>query len=321
MKARFGMIGLGSIANRFATVLNTSSEGELVSVAAKDLDRAKAFAEKHGAKKAYGAYVDIVNDPEVDIIYIATTHNFHYEIAKLCVEHGKAVICEKPFFLTKKEAESLAALAKEKKVLVMEAMWTRCLPTFQKAKEWAQDGTIGQVKFIDASFSFNCGFDAEMRLFNPKIGGGSLYDAGVYPIEFITGIVGQKPDEIKALVVKGKTGVDEYATIGMSFAGGTLATARCGISVGTNIDAHIYGTEGKIIVREFLSAKVCELYDREGALKDTFTADFEDGFIFEIDHVAGLFKEGKLDSSYIPISDTIDCAELFDIVKEQCNLI
>ena len=182
MTVRFGIIGPGSIATRFATVLNTVDGVQLTAVASRDQAKAAAFAGKFGAAKAYGSYLELIQDSAVDVIYIGLTHNFHYEVAKLCLNHGKSVLCEKPLVTSQKDAAELAELAREKKVLLMEAMWTRCIPAFRKAREWVAGGRIGAVKLIDASFSFNAPFDPEHRLYDPKLAGGSLYDAGVYPI-------------------------------------------------------------------------------------------------------------------------------------------
>ncbi|GHU78297.1 dehydrogenase [Clostridia bacterium] len=288
MDIRFGIAGLGAIANRFAKVINSDETSGVVlsAVASKDAERAAAFAKTHNSSCFYGSYEELADDPNIDIVYIATTHNFHFENAKLFIERGKNVICEKPFFLTKKDAEEIYALAKEKNVFVMEAMWTRCLPAFQKTLEWVRSGRIGDVKLIDASFCFNTPFDPKNRLFNPELAGGALYDGGVYPIEFITGIAGQTPNAVNAFAVKGKSGVDEYATVDLSFQNGILGQARCGVSVFANNDAHIYGTRGSIHIDYFIGAKTCELRDENGNTAERFESSFEDGFCFEINHAA-----------------------------------
>ena len=135
---RFGIIGLGTIARKFAAALALAEGVELAAVAARDASRADLFAKEFGAKRAYGNYLDLIKDADVDVVYIALTHNFHFEYAKLCVEAGKGVICEKPFFTNQAEAEVLVKLARDTKVLMMEAMWTRCLPAFQQAKAWVK---------------------------------------------------------------------------------------------------------------------------------------------------------------------------------------
>ncbi|HEX2944975.1 MAG TPA: Gfo/Idh/MocA family oxidoreductase [Clostridia bacterium] len=320
MKVRFGIIGLGGIANRFASVLNTAEGVELHAVAASDEKRAVEFAEKHGAVKASKSYLELIGDKDVDVIYISLTHNFHYDMIKLCLEHGKSVICEKPMVLHQKEAEELASLAGERNVLLMEAMWSRFTPAFIKAREWVKGNRIGQVRLINASFCFNVPFDPKHRLYNPELAGGSLYDAGVYPIEFATGIMGESPLKVTGVASICKTGVDDYAAFSMSFRNGALASLSCGFTAATSQDAYVYGTEGHIIVHSFLGSRKCELLDKNNNVVESFETSFDDGFIFEILHFAGLYRDKKTESEIIPLKDTIACAGIFDELMRQWGL-
>lgn len=317
MKVRFGIIGLGGIALRFAKVLNTAENVELKAVASREMSRSKAFAQKFNAGKAYDNYSELINDGEVDVVYVATTHNFHYEIVKECLSHGKGVICEKPFVLHKKDAEELATLSRSKNVLLMEAMWSRFIPAFRKAREWVKAGKIGDVRLVNASFCFNMPFDPKSRLYDPEVAGGSLYDAGVYPIEFTTGILGENPTAVTGLAKFCPTGVDEYAALSMSFESGALASLSCGVSAAASQDARIYGTEGHIIVYSFLSSKKCELYNNENKLVECFEEDFEEGFIFQIEHFRDLYLNKKIESGIIPHKDSIACAGIFDELMKQ----
>lgn len=311
-KVGFGIIGLGTISNRFARVLNTCEDARLAAVAARSRERAEAFAQKYGAERAYGSYRELMEDPEVKIIYIGLTHNFHYEVAKECVLHGKAVLCEKPFFLHRQEAEEVLALAKEKQVLVMEAMWTRCLPVTRKTMEWLESGRIGRIRFLEAQFSFHVPYSLENRLYNPELAGGALYDAGVYPLEYATGILGETPVELQSMHTTTPEGLDDFDVITARFPSGVLASLICGISVNTPPDAGIYGSDGHILVHDFLRGKECRLYDDEGVLLDSFTEPEEDGFIHQIRHIIGLYRDNKLESPLISWNDTIECAGLFD---------
>ncbi|GFP74187.1 Gfo/Idh/MocA family protein [Clostridium fungisolvens] len=320
MKVRFGIIGLGNIAARFAKVLNMAQGVELNSVAALDMGRAERFKESFGAKKAYDKYIDLIKDGEVDVIYIAQTHNFHFDMVKLCLNNNKPVICEKPLVTNKKDAEELVKLARENNVLLMEAMWSRCIPTTQKVKQWVKEGKIGEVKLINASFAFNFPFDPEHRLYNPKLAGGSLYDVGVYPIEFATGILEEKPTVVNSVGTISKSGVDDFVVMNMKFNSGALASLSCGFTADTNRDAHIYGSDGQIVVYDFLGPRRCELYDRQNNLIEVFEESFEDGFIYQINHFVELYMNNKIESDIIPLQDTIDCAEIFDTVLSQCGV-
>ncbi len=312
MNIRYGIIGLGAIAKRFVKVLNTVEGAELVAVAARDKAKAVAFADEFHAKKAYNSYNELINDKEVDVVYVALTHNFHYEVVRLCLNKGKAVLCEKPLTTSEKDTEELVALSREKNVLLMEAMWMKCIPAYKKAKEWVQTGKIGDVKLINASFGNNAVFDAESRLFNPNLAGGSLYDVGVYPIQFATGILNEEPEVVNGLATICETGVDEFAAINMSFKSGVLATLSCGLTAYTNRDARIYGTLGNIILYDFYGSQKCELYDSENNLKECFGESFEDGFIYEIEHFNELYRTNKIESDIIPHKDVILCAKIVD---------
>lgn len=319
MTVRFGIIGLGAIATRFATVLKTAENTALTAVASREMTKSEKFAKEYGATKAYDNYMDLIQDEEVDIIYIALTHNFHYDIVKKCILNGKAVLCEKPFVTNQKDAAELIALAKEKQVLLMEAMWTRCIPTFQKAKEWVTKGFIGKPQLVQAAFCFNFPFDKEHRLFNPDLAGGGLYDAGVYPLEFATGILGENPVTVNGIAHKCATGVDDFSVINLGFESGALASLSCGLNANVSQDANVYGTEGRVTVYDFLGSHKCERYDANNQLVESFTVEFEDGFLYEILHISELFREKKLESPLIPLSDTRACAEIFDTLMDQWN--
>ncbi len=320
MNIKYGIIGLGGIAQVFAGALNTVPDAELKAVASSNRERAEAFSKKFEASKIYDSYIELIHDTEVDVVYVALTHNFHYDIVKMCLENGKAVLCEKPLAISKKDADELITLSRSKKVLLMEAMWTRCLPSFQKAKEWVNSGRIGDVRLIDAKFCFNAPYDPKHRLFNPQLAGGSLYDTGVYVIEFTTGILGEKPEKISGFATKAETGVDDFAVINMSFESGTLAMLSCGTRAHVNRDVGIYGTNGRIVMYEFFSSRKCELYDNDNNLVESFEDDCQDGFVHQIMHFNRLFEKGKLESDIIPLEDTASCADVFDKLMNQWGI-
>lgn len=317
MKVKFGIMGLGGIAHRFAKALKMVDAIELTGVASSDINRARQFAGEYGVRTYYGDYQSLAADPLVDVIYIAQTHDRHYELIKLCIEHGKGVLCEKPMVLTKQHAVEISQLSKQHNVLVMEAMWSSFLPTFQKAKEWIAEDRIGTVKLVQASFCYNFPYDPKHRLYNPQTAGGSLYDAGVYPIEFTTNLLGEQPVTVKAAATFCETGVDDYIAISMKFQSGALASLSCGLRAKTSQDAYVYGSHGHIVVREFLSSHKIELYDNEGQLSDTYEASFAEGFCFEIEHFAELFRNGKIESDIMPLANNIGTAAIFDDIMNQ----
>jgi predicted dehydrogenase len=321
MKVRIGIIGPGRIAERFASVARTSESVELVAAASRDQSRARAFAASFGLPKAYGSYADLARDPEVDAVYIALTHNFHYGAARLCLEAGKAVLCEKPLVTTRREAESLAATAKSHNALLMEAMWSRCVPATIRAREWARSGRIGRIRLIDASFCFKAAYDPEDRLFNPALAGGALYDAGVYPIEFATGMAGEEPSAVEGVAALGETGVDVFDSVSLGFPGGAVASLKCGLTARVPQDAFVYGGLGSIAVYGFLGPRKAELFDAQGKSVEVFEEGFDDGFIYEIEHFAELYRAGKKESDLIPLRDSIACAGVFDTLMGKWGLM
>lgn len=321
MNVRYGIIGLGSIANKFADAVNREKDLDLVAVAARDQARADIFAKKYKTGKAYGNYAGIIADPDVDIIYIGVTHNFHYNIVKECLANHKAVLCEKPLVLTKKEAEELADHAKKNNTLLMEAMWTRCMPAYLKAQEWVRSGKIGAVQLINANFCFLGKYDPESRWYNPKLAGGSLFDLGVYPIEFSTGITGEEPTSVKGVAKIAPTGVDEVAAVGMTFPCGALASFSCGFTTDAMDEAIIYGSKGKIVLENCFGPMKAELYEGRDRRVAKFEEKVPNGFIYEARHCASLFREGKKQSDLIPLADTIACAGVFDTLRKQWGLI
>ena len=309
-KVKFGIIGCGGIAARFARALAKSETAELVAVAARDLSRAEAFAREHGAARFYGDYQSLVEDPSVQAVYIATVHTTHAENAQRALRAGKAVISEKPFFVGGKEAEETIALAREKKVLMMEGFWTRTMPAYLKAKEWIKAGRIGELSMIRAAFCFNMpteGRFKDSRIWNPAVGGGALLDAGVYPYEYVTGILDAKPVEMKTLVQRTETGVDGTVTMSMKFASGVIADCLTSVKGYMDDVAILSGSKGYIKQYYFLGCRKTELYEgRE--LTEVYEDPEEEGFVHEIDHFASLYWAGKTESDLIPLDDTLDFA-------------
>lgn len=321
MNVKYGIIGLGTIANKFADAVNRTDGVELVSVAARDQSRAEVFAKKNRAGKAYGSYAGLIADPNVDIIYIGVTHNFHFDVVKMCLEKQKAVLCEKPLVITRKEAEALVNLAQKNKTLLMEAMWTRCMPAYRKAQEWVRAGRIGEVKQICANFCFKGTYDPDSRWYNPKLAGGSLFDVGIYPIEFATGILAENPARVSGVAKIAPSGVDEAAAVSMSFPGGALVSFSCGFTTNAMDEAVIYGTDGKIVLENCFGPMKAELFNAQKKRVDKFEKRVPNGFIYEAAHCADLFRAGKTQSDLIPLADTVACAGVFDTLRKQWGLI
>ena len=209
-KLRWGIIGAGIIAEKMADALHQNNDSELLAVASKSIDRAQNFAKKNKVPKAC-SYDEIVNNNDIDVIYVATTHNFHFENAKLALEHGKHVLVEKAFTVNAGEAEILAQLAKDSKLFLMEAIWVRFLPSYTLLKKILAEGTIGEVKQINVSFGNFVLPKYEKRLTDPALAGGVTLDMGIYPISFVCYMLGELPSDVKSMTRFNDPGVDEIS--------------------------------------------------------------------------------------------------------------
>ncbi len=321
MNIKFGIAGLGSISSRFASVLGNVDGVELSAVASRDQSRSETFAAKFGAKKAFDSYQEMITDESIDAVYIGLTHNFHLEIARLCLENHKAVLCEKPLVTSQNDAITLADLAKSNKTLLMEALWTRCQPAYLKAREWVNRNAIGEIKMITANYSHILPFDPQNRFYNPKLAGGSLFDLGVYPISFAIGILSTAPLEVKGLAVITDTGVDESAAFSLKFTHGVLASLSCGFSTNSLQETVIYGTKGHIVLNNCSGPRESTLFDGDNHIVEEFVSPQGDGFIYQIRHFAELYHQNKIESELIPLQDSIACAGVFDSLRGQWGLI
>ena len=318
---RWGIIGAGRISSVFATALNSMKDTKLAAIASRDLSRAEEFAGRFHIDKAYGSYEELVRDPEVDVIYIGTPHPEHRENAALCISHGKAVLCEKSFTLNGKDSRYLVNLAKEHKVFLMEAMWTKFLPVTGKVKEWLKEERIGEIKHMKVSFGFYSEFDPSSRLYNPELGGGALLDVGVYPISYVIHLLERLPNQVLSSAVLGTTGVDEQNVILMRFDNGILADISSAVSAEIGNDAEIIGTKGRIYVPSFWCAEEAMLYNASNELVEICELPFPvNGYVYEAEEVNHCIREGCLESALLPLQDTLDIMDIMDGLRAEWGL-
>jgi predicted dehydrogenase len=242
---RWGIIGCGKIADKFASDLKLTQNGILVAVASKDKQRALSFGNKYNVSSAYGNYEELVTKPDIDAIYIATTHNFHHSNTLLCLENGKAVLCEKPLAINVNQVKEMIDLARRKKVFFMEALWTKFLPHYQIVTSMVQEGKLGRLQSMQVNFGFKPYHPIPDRLFNPALGGGSLLDIGIYNVFMALSIMG-KPDGIHALMSQAPTGVDEQCAVTFSYNNGGFAQLLSSFSSNLATGCDIAGTEGRL---------------------------------------------------------------------------
>lgn len=242
----WGILGTGKIAQDFAQGLNYVEGAKLTAIASRQLKTAQTFATQFKLEKAYGSYQELVNDPTIDVVYVATPHHRHKEDCCLALNAGKAVLCEKPFALNAAEAQAIVDLAREKQLFCMEAMWMRFLPVMQEVKTLINQGKIGTVKYLKADFGYPVQNISPNRFFDPN-GGGALLDRGVYLISLAYYLLGE-PESISSQAVIGETGVDEQSSISLRYANGSQAVLFSTLNTFAENQAILYGTKGKIVI-------------------------------------------------------------------------
>jgi predicted dehydrogenase len=295
-KYNWGILAPGRIAHKFAGDLKLLPNANLYAVGSRSLKRAQDFSELYGCEKAYGSYEELASDPAVDVIYIASPHLKHYPDTLLCLENGKAVLCEKPVAMNKKQFRVMIDAAQRNNVFLMEALWTRFVPSFNKFKELVRAGAIGEVKIIESDFCFKAPYTPEGRLFNQMLGGGSLLDIGIYPV-FMAITMAGIPDSIKSIAQIGDTNVDESCTIILHHAKGILSVLYCSVVTKGPTQTTIYGSEGSIRLNTMWHMPTSiDLMINNKKTKHFKFREQGNGYQYEADEVMKCLDEGKIAS-------------------------
>jgi predicted dehydrogenase len=318
---RWGILGAGNIAEKFASAINYTEGAEMYAVASQDENRARTFAEKYGATRYYGDYVRLSDDPEVDIIYIATPHAFHRDQAILCLERGKPVLSEKPMALSSSQVQDMIDASHKHKRFLMEGMWSRFMPSINKTLQIIEDDVIGPVQYVQADFGIQAPFNPDRRMYNLKLGGGSILDVGVYPIFLATLLLGD-PVLVQSVGKLSHTGVDEYASIQLQYKQGQIANIFSAITIKTSLRAEIAGPKGRVILHNpFYKATTMSLELNSGGTED-FSFPYEhNGFEYEIRAVMKCLDEAALECTLMPLEMTLRLAAIMDKVRAQCGVI
>ena len=318
-KYKWGILGPGRIAGKFAEGLKVVPDAIPYAAGSRDKSRAEEFAKNYGFEKAYGSYRELAEDPNVDIIYVATPHTFHEEASLLCLENGKAVICEKPFAVNARQAERMIECAKKNNVFLMEAMWTRFLPAICKARELIASGAIGNVRLICSDFGFMAGVNPEHRLFAPALGGGSLIDVGVYNLSMVSMIFGKLPDYVQSTMTIGSTGVDEECSVLLKYDEGQSALLYSAIRLVTPHEANIIGENGRIEIPSYWCAKNLKLISGEETQEFSLPFDAT-GYQFEAMEVMRCLDEGIKESPLMPLDESLAIIKVMDKIRKDNKL-
>ena len=315
------IIGTGNIACHMATALNgLPEEIGAYAVASRNLEKAWEFAEKWHFQKAYGSYEELVKDPEVDLVYVATPHSIHYENVKLCLEHGKNVLVEKAFTANRKQAEELLNLAREKKLLLAEAIWTRYMPSRKLVEDLLKQGEIGTPISLDADFSIPISHVERLR--SPELAGGALLDLGMYTLTFASMFFGDNVEKIESTCEKFSTGVDATDHILLKYSDGRVANLRTSMVLGPINEGKIVGTKGYLKIDNLNNFSKIESYDLEGNLKNTYYPPAQiNGYEYEVLACKKALEEGALECPEMPWEETLRMMGWMDLLRKEWGII
>ncbi|UCE99280.1 MAG: Gfo/Idh/MocA family oxidoreductase [Planctomycetota bacterium] len=320
-KIRWGIIGTGFIAKKFAEALQVLPEADLIAVGSRAADTAKSFAEAFNIPHQHSSYNELVNDADVDVVYIATPHPYHMENTILCLKARKAVLCEKPFAVNASHAQQMISVAREKQLFLMEGMWTRFLPIIVKVREWLEKELIGPARFLKADFGFKGNRNPKGRLLNPELAGGALLDVGVYTIALASMVFKESPSTITAAAKFGRTGVDEQSEITLNYDKGQSAILSCAIRKRTPQQAVIVGTKGNIRIHSPFWSATTATISIEGKEDETVKMPFEyNGFEYEAREVMRCIEAGQLESNIMPLDESRSIVKTMDEIRAQWGL-
>lgn len=311
---KFAILGAGSIANKMARTVAGMKDVESYAVAARDMERAEAFAKEHGFAKAYGSYEEMLADEEVELVYVATPHSHHFQHAKMCLEAGKNVLCEKAFTVNADQARELFALAKEKNLLITEAIWTRYMPSRKMIDDIIASGVIGEVTSLTANLGYSL-FDIK-RIWDVNLAGGALLDVGVYTINFASMVLGDKLTGVKAAAIF-RDGVDMTDSIVMNFEGDKVATLHSSVAGVSDRQGGIFGTKGYITVQNINNPEKITVYNADNKEVASYLPPEQiTGYEYEVEACARAIANGDLECPEMPHAETIRVMEIMDGIRK-----
>lgn len=315
------ILGAGNIAQQMAVAVNgLQNQVRAYAVASRSLEKAEAFAREWHFQKAYGSYEELAADSEVDLIYIATPHAMHYDNARLCVEHGKAVLVEKAFTANAAQARELIRLAEEKKVFLTEAIWTRYMPGRQIVESLLAQGVIGETISLEAEFSVP--LSHKQRMYDPALAGGALLDLGMYCLTFASMYFGDEIAGVTSQAEKLDTGVDAMDDIYYTYADGKKAHLRTSMITGPVNRGEIKGTRGRIEVDTLNNFTAIRVYDNAGNLLQEPEIPVQiNGYEYEVLACVRAMETGNLECEEMPHSETIEIMEQMDRLRREWGVV
>ena len=311
-----GILGAGRIAITMANTINGMDDVNLYAVASRDLERAKCFAKELGVEKAYGSYDEMVQDRDIDLVYIATPHSHHLQHIKLAADYGKAILCEKAFTMNAAQAKEAYAYAKEKNVFLAEAMWVRYMPMTVTLKTILQEARIGDVVGLTANLGY--AVMHKERLMKPELGGGALLDLGVYTLNFATTVLGDDVKMIESSAVMHETGVDRQEFVNLIYENGALASLYNTAQTITDRKGVIYGTKGYIVVDNINNYEAFRIYNHQHELLEMIERPEQiTGFEYQVAACKRALLEGRTECEEMPHAHSIRIMQVIDDIRKQ----
>jgi predicted dehydrogenase len=322
MVTRWGVIGTGTIAAAFVTDLGLLPDADVVAVGSRSQDSVDVFADEFDIARRHPSYQALVEDPDVDVVYVSTPHTGHFPAAMLAIEAGKAVLCEKPFTLNAAEAADLIAAARQRGVFLMEAMWTRFLPHVVRIRELLAEGTLGEIRTVLADHGALFPHDPQHRMFNPELGGGALLDLGIYPVSFASMVLGS-PSRVTAVSTPASTGVDAQTSMLLEHDGGQHAVLTTTLGARTPNRAAIAGTLARIEVdATWYAPTTFTVVAVDGTVVERYDEVHEGGGLrHQAAEVALCLDDGRLESAVMPLDESVAIMETLDEVRRQIGLV
>ena len=288
-------------------------------IASRDYKKSQEFAKEFRVIKAYGSYEEMIKDPEVELVYIATPHSLHYEHAKLCLNNGKHVLCEKAFTINEKQAEELFEIAKEKNLFITEAIWTRYMPMRKTLDDILESDVIGELHSLTANLGYR--INNVPRLVDPNLAGGSLLDVGVYTLNFASMVFGNNIKDISSTVIKTDTGVDAQNSITLYYENNRMAILHSTMMSRTDRRGIIYGSKGYIEVENINNCEGIKIYSLDGNLIDEYKTPKQiTGYEYEVEASIKAIKNGELECIEMPHSETLIIMRLMDKLRNNWGI-
>jgi predicted dehydrogenase len=317
---RWAILGTGGIAHAFATALMETPGATLAAVGSRSVASAENFGREFGSPAAYGSYQELCDAPGVDIVYIGTPHPMHAENAMMALNGGKAVLCEKPFAMNLREAGQVVALAREKKLFLMEAMWTRYMPALAELRRIVASGEIGAPRQLHADFGFVAPLDPAHRVNNRELGGGALLDLGIYPLSIATAIMGPVKT-VRAVAEMSATGVDAQTGFQLLHEGGGMSVCSCSLLAKTPGELTVSGALGRVRMDAmFHRSTSLTVTLADGSTRVVPTPYLGNGYVHEAVEASRCVRAGLLESEGMTLADTLALMGVLDTIRAQIGL-